>query len=134
MRQPRLSGLELRVMEILWTRGALSAREVQELFPARNRPAYTTIQTTIYRLEAKKALRVSRRIGNANVFEAVVSREAAQGRLVDEFLAMFGGRVQPVMARLIDSGKLTLADVREAEKYLASVTLREKPNLTGNKG
>lgn len=126
MRQPRLSGLELRVMEILWTRGALSAREVQELFPARNRPAYTTIQTTIYRLEAKKALRVSRRIGNANVFEAVVSREAAQGRLVDEFLAMFGGRVQPVMARLIDSGKLTLADVREAEKYLASVTLREK--------
>jgi BlaI family transcriptional regulator, penicillinase repressor len=126
MRQPRLSGLELRVMEILWTRGALSAREVQELFPSRGRPAYTTVQTTIYRLEAKKALRVSRRIGNANVFEAVISREAAQGRLVDEFLALLGGKVQPVMARLIDSGKLTMADVREAEKYLASVNLREK--------
>jgi predicted transcriptional regulator len=112
----------------LWTRGALSAREVQELFPARGRPAYTTVQTTIYRLEAKRALRVSRRIGNANVFEAVISREAAQGRLVDEFLAMFGGKVQPVMARLIDSGKLTMADVREAEKYLASVALRENKN------
>ena len=126
MKQPRLSRLELQVMEILWAGGPLSAREVQERFPARGRPAYTTVQTTIYRLEVKKALRISRRVGNANIFEALVSREMAQGRLVDEFLALFGGRIQPVMARLIDSGKLTIEDVREAEKYLASL---DRPNL-----
>ena len=126
MSQPRLSRLELRIMEILWAHGPLSAREVQELFPERKRPAYTTVQTTIYRLEIKKALRRSRKIGNANVFEAVIDREAAQRRLVDEFLALFGGRAQPVMARLIDSGKLTMEDVREAERRLNELEAAEK--------
>lgn len=124
---PKLSKLELQIMEALWTRGASAIREIQEAFPERTRPAYTTIQTTVYRLEAKKALRRVKKIGNADIFEAAVSRDAARGRLIDELLALFGGRTQPVMAHLIESGKLTMDDVREAEKALRKLSRKEKP-------
>jgi BlaI family penicillinase repressor len=122
---PRLSKLDLKIMETLWTRGATSVREVQESFPERGRPSYSTVQTTIYRLEAKKALRRVRKIGNAHLFEAIVSRGAAQRRLVDEFLGLFGGRPQQVMAHLIESGKLTLDDIREAERVLRTLGRRD---------
>jgi predicted transcriptional regulator len=118
MPQPRLSKLELQIMEILWSHGASSVREVQEHFPAKDRPAYTTVQTMIYRMEAKKALRRTKKVSNAHIFEAAVSRDAAQGHLIDDFLSFFGGRMQPVMAHLVESGKLTLADVQEAEKLI----------------
>jgi predicted transcriptional regulator len=124
MALPKLTKLEMRIMEALWDRGGLSIREIQEAFPERGRPAYTTIQTTVYRLEAKKALRRTRKIGNAHIFEAVVSRHAAQRRLIDDLLSIFGGRTQPVMAHLIESGKLRLEDVRAAEKTLEKL---EKP-------
>ncbi|HUK31744.1 MAG TPA: BlaI/MecI/CopY family transcriptional regulator [Candidatus Acidoferrum sp.] len=122
----KLSKLELQIMEALWTRGYASIREIQESFPAKDRPAYTTIQTTVYRLEAKKAVRRVRKVGNFHVFEAAVSRDAAQRRLIDDLLALFGGRSQPVMARLIESGKLTLADVKEAEKTLRKLERKDK--------
>lgn len=118
MAQPKLAKLELRVMETLWERGKASIREIQESFPEEERPAYTTIQTTVYRLEAKKAVRRVKKVGNFHIFEAAVSRTAAQRRLIDDLLAMFGGRSQPVMAHLIESGKLTLEDVKEAERTL----------------
>lgn len=118
MRLPKLTKPELRIMETLWSDGPLSVREIQERFPESDRPAYTTIQTMVYRLEGKKALRRVRKIGNAHIFEAVVSRQAAQRRLIDDLLAFFGGRSQPVMAHLIEAGKLTMADVREAERTL----------------
>jgi BlaI family transcriptional regulator, penicillinase repressor len=118
MKQPKLTRLELEIMEALWTRGQASIREIQESFPEKRRPAYTTIQTTVYRLEGKHALRRVKKVGNFHVFEALISRDAAQGRLIDDLLALFGGRTQPVMARLIESGKLTLADVEEARKAL----------------
>ena len=108
---PRLTRLELQIMEALWTAGASSVREIQEAFPARDRPAYTTVQTMVYRLEAKGAVRRLNKIGNAHVFEAVVSRNAAQRRLIDELIDLFGGRSQPVVAHLIESGNLTMADV-----------------------
>jgi predicted transcriptional regulator len=122
---PKLTKLELQIMEALWNLGPSSIREIQEAFPERGRPAYTTIQTTVYRLEEKKALRRVKKISNAHIFEAVVSRNAAQGRLIDEFLALFGGRAQPVMAHLIESGKLTLDDVQEAEKTLRNLAKKE---------
>ena len=118
MANPKLSKLELQIMEALWTRGACSIREIQEAFPEIDRPAYTTVQTTVYRMEGKKALRRVKKISNAHIFEAVVSRDAAQSRLIDDLLGLFGGRTQPVMAHLIDSGKLTLEDVEEARKAL----------------
>ena len=118
MTPPRLSKLELQIMETLWTGGTLSVREIQERFPARGRPAYTTIQTTIGRLETKKAVTKVRKIGNAHIYQAAVSRSAAQRRLVDDLLALFGGRSQPVMAHLIEAGKLSLEDVQEAEKLV----------------
>ncbi|HTZ96729.1 MAG TPA: BlaI/MecI/CopY family transcriptional regulator [Terriglobales bacterium] len=114
----RLSKLGLRIMDILWSRGSASIREIQESFPQKQRPAYTTIQTTVYRLEAKNALRRVRKVGNFHIFEPTVSRENAQRKLIDEFLAMLGGRIQPVMAHLIQSGKLTAADIKEAEEML----------------
>ena len=122
----RLSPLELRIMEALWSRGASSVREVQETFPEAERPAYTTVQTTMYRLETKRAIRRVKKISNAHIFEAVVSRAAAQGRLVDELLRVFGGRPQPVMAHLIEAGKLTLDDLREAERTLKRLAARER--------
>lgn len=126
MAHPKLARLELQIMESLWTRGSASIREIQEDFPETERPAYTTIQTTVYRLEAKKAVRRVRKVGNFHVFEAAVSRDAAQRRLIDDLLALFGGRTQPVMAHLIESGKLTLDDVREAEKTLRKLERKDK--------
>ena len=120
----RLTKLELQIMEALWTGGPSAIREVQERFPAKGRPAYTTIQTVLYRLETKKAVRRTRKIGNAHIFEAVMSRNSAQGRLIDEFLGLLGGHAQPVMAHLIETGKLTLDDVRDAERMLKA--LQEK--------
>jgi len=122
----RLSKMELQIMEVLWKQGQASIREVQEAFPEKKRPAYTTIQTMVYRLEAKKAVRRVKKVGNFHIFEAAVSRELAQRKLIDEFLALFGGRAQPVMAHLIESGKLTLADVKEAEKILRDLEGKER--------
>jgi predicted transcriptional regulator len=118
MTHPKLSKLELQIMEALWTLGPSCIRDVQQFFAAEGRPAYTTVQTTIYRMEGKKAVRRTRKISNAHIFEAVVSREAAQSRLIDDLLGLFGGRTQPVMAHLIDSGKLTLEEVEEARRTL----------------
>jgi BlaI family penicillinase repressor len=115
---PKLSKLELQIMESLWTHGPSAVREVQERFAEESRPAYTTIQTMIYRLETKKVVRRTKKIGNAHIFEAVTSRASAQHRLIDEFLGVFGGRAQPVMAHLIQTGRLTLDDVREAERLI----------------
>ena len=113
-------------MEALWTKGECSVREIQESFPAKKRPAYTTIQTTVYRLEVKKALHRTRKIATALIFEAAVSREAAERRLIDELLGLFGGRSRPIMAHLVDSGTLTLDDVREAEKTLLKLAAEGK--------
>jgi predicted transcriptional regulator len=126
MTLPKLTKLELQIMEALWTRGEASIREIQENFPEKKRPAYTTIQTTIYRLEAKKAVRRVKKVGNFHIFEAAVSRNAAQRRLIDDLLALFGGRTQPVMAHLIESGKLTLEDVKEAESLLRQLERKDK--------
>jgi BlaI family penicillinase repressor len=123
---PRLSKIELRIMEALWSLGNSSVREIQEALPERNRPAYTTVQTMVYRLEAKKAVRRVKKIGNAHIFAAAISRTAAQRRLVDEFLSFFGGRMQPVMAHLIESGRLSLEDVQEAEKTLLKLASRRE--------
>jgi BlaI family transcriptional regulator, penicillinase repressor len=126
MAKPKLSKLELKIMETLWIHGNASIREIQEAFPEKNRPAYTTIQTTVYRLEAKKAVRRVKKVGNFHIFEAILSRDAAQRRLIDDLLALFGGSTQPVMAHLIESGKLTLEDVKEAEKTLRKLGERNK--------
>jgi BlaI family penicillinase repressor len=122
----RLSKLELRIMDALWSAGPASVREVQETFPESDRPAYTTIQTTMYRLEAKKAIRRVKKISNAHIFEAVLSQNAAHRRVIDELLSVFGGRTQPVMAHLIEAGKLTLDDLREAEKTLRRLAPKER--------
>src|SRR5262245_12795422 len=108
MARTSLTKPELQIMEVLWTRGAASIREIHEALPLKGRPAYTTIQTVVYRLEKKGALRCTKRISNANIVEAVISRDEAHSRLVDEFLKLFGGRPKPIMARLVESGKLTL--------------------------
>lgn len=126
MAEPKLTKLELQIMESLWNRDRASIREIQETFPEKNRPAYTTIQTTVYRLEAKKAVRRVKKVGNFHIFEASVSRIAAQRRLIDDLLTLFGGRSQPVMAHLIESGKLTLEDVKEAEKILRKLARKDK--------
>jgi len=124
---PRLTKLELQVMDALWTRGASSVREIQEAFPDKDRPAYTTVQTMVYRLEGKKAIRRLKKIGNAHIFEAAISRNAAQRRLIDDLLAFFGGRPQPVVAHLVETGKLTLDDVQEAEQLIRKLSKKEKP-------
>jgi predicted transcriptional regulator len=118
MSLPKLTKPELRIMEALWNRGPCSIREIHESFPAKNRLAYTTVQTMVYRLEGKKAVRRVKKIATAFIFEAAVSREAAQRRLVDDLLSLFGGRSRPIMAHLMDSGALTLEDIQEAEKTL----------------
>jgi BlaI family penicillinase repressor len=124
--QPKLTKLELQIMQALWNHGPLPIREIQESFPERGRPAYTTIQTTVYRLEGKQALRRVKKIGNAHIFEAAVTRNAAQSRLIDDLLGFFGGRSQPVMAHLIETGKLTLQDVKEAEQILREAHTKAK--------
>ena len=126
MALPRLTKLELQVMDALWTRGASSVREIQEAFPEKDRPAYTTVQTMVYRLEGKKAIRRLKKIGNAHIFEAAISRNAAQRRLIDDLLAFFGGRPQPVVAHLVETGKLTLDDVQEAEQLIRKLSKKEK--------
>ncbi len=126
MARPKLTPLELQIMEALWNNGRLSIREIQEAFPEADRPAYTTVQTTVYRLEEKGALRRARKISNAHIFEAVLSRQEGRGRLIDDLLGLFGGRAQPVMAHLVETGKLTLDDVREAEKLLKDLASKEK--------
>ena len=125
MAEARLSKLEFQIMETLW-KGDSSIREIQESFPAKRRPAYTTIQTTVYRMETKGVVRRARKVGNFHVFAASISRDAAQRRLIDELLAFFGGSSQPVMAHLIESGKLSLEDVKEAEKVLRKLPTKEK--------
>lgn len=127
MPTPKFTRLELQIMQTLWERGAVAIREIQEAFPEPDRPSYTTVQTTVYRLEAKNAVRRVRKISNAHIFEAVVSRNAAQRRLIDDLLGLFGGRTQPVMAHLIESGKLTLDDVKEAEKALRRLEKKGGP-------
>jgi predicted transcriptional regulator len=123
---PKLTKPELQIMEALWTHGPASVREIQEALPRDRRPAYTTVQTMVSRLEAKKAVRRVRKIGNAFVFEAQVSRTTAHRRLIDELLSIFGGRTQPVVAHLIDAGKLTLDDIHEAERALRKLARKER--------
>jgi BlaI family transcriptional regulator, penicillinase repressor len=126
LKPANLGKLELQVMQAVWELGRCSVREIQEGFPQKKRPAYTTIQTVVSRLEAKGALRRVRKISNAYIFEAAVSREITQKRVLDDLLGLFGGRSQTVMAHLIESGKLTLDDLREAEKMLAEPSRRKK--------
>lgn len=126
MAAAKLSKLEFQIMEALWEKGDSSIREIQESFPTKRRPAYTTIQTTVYRMEAKGVVRRARKVGNFHVFAASISRDAAQRRLIDELLTFFGGSSQPVMAHLIESGKLSLEDVKEAEKVLRKLPSKEK--------
>lgn len=126
MATPKFTKLELQIMQALWDRGAVSIREIQEAFPEQDRPSYTTVQTTVYRLEGKKAVRRVKKIGNAHIFEALVSRNAAQSRLIDDLLGLFGGRTQPIMAHLVESGKLTLDDVKEAQHALRKLAKEEK--------
>ena len=122
MPQPKLSKLEFKIMETLWTRQECSIRDIQESFPAKKRPAYTTIQTTVYRMEAKDIVRRVKKVGNFHIFAPAISRDAAQRRLMDDLLSLFGGSGQPVMMHLIDSGKLSLEDVKEAEKLLRNLS------------
>jgi predicted transcriptional regulator len=117
MRPPKLTQLEWRILEVLWARGNASIREIQEAFP-NPRPAYTTIQTTVYRMEGKKAVRRARKVSNAHIFEPTVAREATRHRLLDDILSLFGGQAQPMMAQLVDAGKLTLEDIKEVEKLI----------------
>jgi len=124
---PKLSKLELQIMEALWTRGDSSIREIQQAFPEKSRPSYATIQTTTYRMEAKKIVRRVGKVGNFHIFEPLVSRDAAQLRLVDELLAMFGGRSQLVVMHLVKSGRLRIEDVKEAERELKRLQRKDKP-------
>ncbi|HEY3936229.1 MAG TPA: BlaI/MecI/CopY family transcriptional regulator [Bryobacteraceae bacterium] len=133
MPYPKLTKLELQILEALWTHGKASIREIQETFPE-PRPAYTTIQTTVYRLEEKKAVRRVRKISNAHIFEPLIPRDVARHRLLDEILSFFGGRAQPMMAQLAEAGKLSLEDVRELEKTLTKLESeqRGKGRVKGN--
>jgi BlaI family penicillinase repressor len=117
MPQPKLSKLELRILEALWTHGKASIREIHNAFPE-PRPAYTTVQTIVYRMETKQALRRTGKTGNADIFEPVVARDVTRNRVLDEILSFFGGRAAPMMAQLADAGKLTRDDVRELEKTI----------------
>ena len=125
MATPRLSRLELRIMEALWQLGPASVREVQESFPEADRPAYTTVQTILYRLETKEAVKRTKKIGNAHIFEAVYSRKAVHRRVIDDLLGVFGGRAQPLVSHLIESGQLTLDDIDEARKTLRELADKE---------
>jgi BlaI family transcriptional regulator, penicillinase repressor len=128
--RPKLTRLELQILEALWAHGKASIREIQEAFPE-PRPAYTTIQTTVYRLEGKKAVRRVRKISNAHIFEPIVARDVARHRLLDEILSLFGGRAQPMMAQLAEAGKLTIEDVRELEKTIEKLAERRKAEESG---
>jgi BlaI family penicillinase repressor len=123
---PKLSKLEFQIMEVLWERGESSIREILDSLPAKGRPAYNTIQTMVYRMEPKEVVRRVKKVGNFHIFAASISRDAAQRRLIDDLLALFGGRSQPVMAHLIESGKLSLDEVKEAERTLRKLSKKEK--------
>jgi predicted transcriptional regulator len=123
---PKLSRLELRIMETLWSKGPSSIRDLVEAFPRAERLAYTTVQTVVYRLEEKKAVRRTTKIGNAHVFEALVSRSSAQHRMIDELVALFGGKRLPIMAHLIESGRLTPEEVAEARKALRNLARKDQ--------
>lgn len=123
---PKLGRLELQIMDALWAHGPCTVREVQESLPEDGRPAYTTVLTVVSRLEAKKAVRRVRKVSNAFVFEAAVSRKATQSHMLDDFVRLFGGRMQPLMAQLIEAGQLTLEDVQEAEKMLRELPPKGK--------
>jgi BlaI family penicillinase repressor len=125
-KRSKLTKLELQILEALWVHGKASIREIQEEFPE-PRPAYTTIQTTVNRLEAKQAVRRVRKISNAHIYEPLVARDIARHRLLDEILSFFGGRAQPMMAQLAEAGKLTLEDVRELEKTIRNLDRQQKP-------
>jgi BlaI family penicillinase repressor len=125
MSRPKLTKLELQILDALWRQGKASIREIQEAFP-KPRPAYTTIQTTVYRMEAKKAVRRTRKIGNAHIFEPAIARDVARRRLLDEILAFFGGQAQPMMAQLAEAGKLTRDDIRELERTLDQLDKERK--------
>ncbi|HXC80077.1 MAG TPA: BlaI/MecI/CopY family transcriptional regulator [Candidatus Acidoferrum sp.] len=127
MAAPKLSRLELQIMEALWTHGASSIREILDTFPEHHRPVYSTVQTMVYRLEAKEAVRRVKKISNAHIFEAAISRTAAHRRLIDELLRVFGGQSRPVVAHLIRAGKLTLDDVKDAERTLRKLQKKDKP-------
>ena len=129
MPQPKLSKLELQILEALWAHGKASIREILEAFPE-PRPAYTTIQTTVYRLEGKKAVRRVRKISNADIFEPIVARDVTRNRMLDEILSLFGGRAQPMMAQLAEAGKLTLDDVRELERTIKKLDRQHKAERT----
>ena len=133
MGQPKLTQLELRILEALWAQGKASIRGVLEAFPE-PRPAYTTIQTTVYRLEGKMAVRRVRKIGNADIFEATIPRDAARLRFLDEILSFFGGRALPMMAQLAEAGKLSLEDVRELEKTLRKLEAQKKTGRRAGAG
>src|SRR5262245_48939190 len=126
MKLPKFGRLEFQIMELFWKKGACSVREIQEAFPEKRRPAYTTVQTTVYRLEEKKALRLVKTIGKAKVFESAISQTQAQGRLIDDLLGLFGGQVKPVMARLVETGKLTVDDVKDVEEMLREHRAKDK--------
>jgi predicted transcriptional regulator len=130
MTKPKLTKLELQILEALWSHGKASIREIQEDFP-KPQPAYTTIQTTVYRLEGKKAVRRVRKIGNADIFEPLIARDVTRNRLLDEILSFFGGRAQPMMAQLAEAGKLTLDDVRELEKTIKALDRQPKSRKDG---
>jgi len=129
MKSPRLTKLESRILEALWDRGNASIREIQEAFPE-PRPAYTTIQTTVYRMEAKGTVRRMRKVSNAHIFEPLVERDVARHRLLDEILSLFGGRAQPMMAQLAEAGKLTREDIRELEKVVDKLEKERKTART----
>jgi predicted transcriptional regulator len=126
MALPRLSNLEMQIMEVLWKGGPSSIRDIVERLPAKKRPAYTTVQTMVTRLEAKKALKRAGKVATAHIFEATIPRDAARRRLIDDFLAVFGGEPKPIMAHLVEAGKLTLDDVHAAEKHIRELQKREK--------
>ena len=126
MTEPKLSALELKIMNELWSRGACSIREIHEAVIKRDKPAYTTVQTMVYRLETKGAVRRTRKIGNAHVFEATTSRASVQSRLVKELLGLFGGSAQPLMAHLVETGKITREDIDDAAKLLRTHTNKDK--------
>src|SRR5215472_6217929 len=122
MRRTSVTKPELQILEVLWTRGACSIREIHDALPSKKKPAFTTVQTVVYRLEKKGAVRCVKRISNANIFEAAVSRDDVHTTLVDELPALFGGQPRPVIARLVESGQLTLDDIREAEQMLRKLS------------
>jgi BlaI family transcriptional regulator, penicillinase repressor len=129
MKRPKLAKLELRILEALWARGKATMREIQEAFPE-PRPAYTTITNTVYRMEAKRAVRRVRKVGNADIFEPLIAKDAARDTLLDEILSFFGGRPQPMMAQLVESGKLTLDEIREFERAAVEAEKRSKADKT----